>query len=146
MSKSESETPRVSTSREALHEIYESALVEVRPLNSGEQDWRLAAEVVRERSQGGVVITAWNPGQLRPTPEENADANHRLFNVLRETHYELWEADGFSPDRSFREPGFIAWGMDAKIGCQIASEFGQFAIFLYRPDGTRSVVNADFLN
>ena len=99
---------RVETSREELHQIYESADVELRPFDSSENDWKSAPAVVRERGIGGVVITGWNPGQLRPSEAENDQANRRLLSVLLSTGYEIWHADGFSPDRSFREPGFIA--------------------------------------
>lgn len=133
---------RVDTSRDELNQIYESAAVELRPFDSGTEEWRDAPTVVRERAQGGVVITGWNPGQLRPTEAENNRANQRLLSVLVDSGYEIWHADGFSPDRSFREPGFIAWGMDPELGCHIARDFGQFAIFYYDAHGNREVVNS----
>ncbi len=142
MSPSEPVVERVSTSRMELHDIYESAHVEVRQRGADESSWVLASDAVRERGECGVVITAWNPGQWRPTPEVNDAANQRLLRVLMEHGYEIWEADGFSPDRSFREPGFIAWGMDAETGCDIAREFGQFAIFYYLATGERQVMSA----
>lgn len=139
--------PRVNTSREELHQIYESADVEVRPFvshesSSSDHDWREASTVVMERGLGGVVITGWNPGQLRPTAAENERANQRMLTVLEQTGHEIWHADGFSPDRTFREPGFIAWGMDPDQGCAIARDFGQFAIFYYDSDGNRSVISS----
>lgn len=133
---------RVETSREELHQIYESADVELRPFDSSENDWKSAPAVVRERGIGGVVITGWNPGQLRPSEAENDLANQRLLSILLSTGYEIWHADGFSPDRSFREPGFIAWKMNPELGCQIASDFGQFAIFYYDESGNRQVISS----
>lgn len=136
-------TKRVDTSRKELHDIYESALVEARPIGSTDSDWQDLVSLVIERSQGGVVITAWNPGQLRPNLIANNEANSRLLEALKKTNFEIWEADGFSPDRSFREPGFIAWGMDQIQGCSLARAFGQYAIFFYSPDGTRKVVGVE---
>jgi hypothetical protein len=133
----------VGTSREELHHIYESALVEARPLGSTDAEWQELVSLVIERGQCGVVITAWNPGQLRPTLPANQEANLRLLGKLKSTNYEIWEADGFSPDRSFREPGFVAWDMDPKQGCSLARDFGQFAIFFYYSDGTRKVIGVD---
>lgn len=133
---------RVDTSREELHEIYESADVELRPFDSSDKDWKSAPVVVRERGLGGVVITGWNPGQLRPSEDENDRANERLLSVLQTTGHEIWHADGFSPDRSFREPGFIAWEMNPELGCEIARNFGQFAIFYYDESGNRKVISS----
>lgn len=133
---------RVETTREELHQIYDSAEVELRPFDSSEKEWKSAPAVVRDRGSSGVVITGWNPGQLRPTMEENELANQRLSTVLVATGLEIWHADGFSPDRSFREPGFIAWEMSPEQGCEIARDFGQFAIFFYDEAGNRSVISS----
>jgi Protein of unknown function (DUF3293) len=140
MRRSNPDIPRVDTPREELHDIYESALVEARPLDAPDAEWQELVSLVTKRGQGGVVITGWNPGQLRPTLADNQEANIRLLEALKRTNYEIWEADGFSPDRSFREPGFIAWGMDSHLGCSLARDFGQFAIFFYESDGSREVI------
>ena len=146
MSRSDVPRERVETSRQELHEIYASAVVEARPFGSNESQWRDLTEIVIARKQGGVVITAWNPGQLRPTFASNVQANSNLLHELEKTSYEIWEADGFSPDRSFREPGFMAWGMNQHVGCALARDFGQFAIFYYNSDGSRHVIDVDSLN
>jgi hypothetical protein len=141
----ESDVPiaRVDTTRQELHGIYETALVEARPLGSSDSDWQELFGLVAQRKQGGVVLTAWNPGQLRPTLAANERANAKLLRELRGTNFEIWEADGFSRDRSFREPGFMAWGMGRELGCTLARGFGQFAVFLYQPDGSRHVIDVD---
>lgn len=146
MSDSHVPNARVDISRQELHDIYVTAFVEARPLGSSDSDWQEVSDLVVQRKQGGVVITAWNPGQLRPTLAWNERANAKLLQELQRTHFEIWEADGFSPDRSFREPGFIAWGMDQDVGCSFARDFGQFAIFFYHSDGTRHVISADTAN
>lgn len=137
--------PRVETTRADLNEIYESALVEVRPphsVDSAERAWRPAREVVRERAMPGCVMTAWNPGQERPSREVNELANTRLRRVLEALGEDFWEADGFSPDRTFREPGFIVWNMPVAQACDIAAKFGQYAIFYFDEQGNRSVIDA----
>jgi hypothetical protein len=121
--------------REDLLEIYESAHVEMRPI--GSQVWREGRESVRARALSGVVITAWNPGPERPGIAENNQANKLLLARLGKYCTDIWEADGFSPDRTHREPGFMAWGMSLEIGLQIAREFGQLAIFHYQASGNR---------
>ena len=121
--------------REDLLEMYESAHVEMRPI--GSQVWREGRESVRERALSGVVITAWNPGPERPGVAKNNQANELLLARLGKYCTDIWEADGFSPDRTHREPGFMAWGMSPEIGLQIAREFGQLAIFYFETSGNR---------
>jgi hypothetical protein len=121
--------------REELFTIYESAHVEMRPI--GSKVWQEGAISVRARGLSGVVITAWNPGQDRPGVVKNKQANELLLTLLMEYCDDIWEADGFSSDRTYREPGFMAWGMSPEIGLQIAREFGQFAIFYFEDSGNR---------
>jgi phosphopantetheinyl transferase len=125
--------------REELQEIYETAHVEMRPI--GSQSWQEATEAVRERALSGVVITAWNPGVDRPTVAENEQANVLLLERLKQYCSDIWEADGFAPDRVHREPGFIAWGMPPEVGLRIAREFDQFAIFYFDANGTRVLMS-----
>lgn len=121
--------------REDLLQIYESSCVEMRPM--GSQVWQEGTASARARALGGVVVTAWNPGSERPSSAENNQANELLLARLGNYCNDIWEADGFSPDRSHREPGFMAWGMSPEIGLQIAREFGQLAIFYFQSSGIR---------
>lgn len=125
--------------RKELLEMYESAEVEIRPI--GSQSWQKGAEAVRSRAMDGVMITAWNPGPKRPSIEENLRANELLLKRLETYCSDIWEADGFSPDKTHREPGFIAWQMNPEIGLQIAREFGQLAIFYFEASGTRVLLS-----
>jgi phosphopantetheinyl transferase len=126
--------------RNELHEIYESSRVVMRPI--GSQLWKEGAEAVRSRAMSGVMITAWNPGPERPSIEENNQANELLLKRIETYCSDIWEADGFSPDGTHREPGFMAWEMKPEIGLQIAREFGQFAIFYFEASGTRVLLSA----
>jgi len=135
--------PTVPSSRADLHEIYEAALVEIRPLGAGPQDWVQASALIKHMGKSGVVITAWNPGKSRPSRADNEAANEQLLMHLKATGYDVWEADGFSEDNEHREPGFIAWEMSPELGCAIARGFNQFAIFHYLADGSRTVLSID---
>lgn len=140
MRKGRNEMKLTDARRRELHDLYESSLVHARPLKSGNDNWQELMSLVLARGHGGVVITAWNPGEARPDRMINERANAKLLRDLLKTSYEIWEADGFSLDGSFRERGFLAWGMDQKTGCDLARNFGQYAIFFYKADGTREVV------
>ena len=129
----------LDTEREALHEIYESAQIELRPI--GTQVWTDAVDTVRKRALSAVVITAWNPGTDRPNIAANVKANQRWLARLRENCPDIWEADGFSLDSAHREPGYIAWGMQPDFGVKIAREFNQFAIFYFTANGDRILIS-----
>lgn len=123
--------------REALFEIYDSTLVTV--LSDGE--WFEAEALVKERGEGAVVMTAWNPGWERPSLAENEAANEAMFAELASGPHEISTAVGASADEAHSEPGFLIWGMDPELGSEIARKYGQFAIYVYSPDGTRETVD-----
>lgn len=83
------------------------------------------------------------PGTARPSWAENEAANSRMFEALWPRRYEIWRADGFSADGTWREPGWLVWGMPVEEGAEVASQFGQFAIYGYSDEGVRSVIACD---
>jgi hypothetical protein len=98
------------------------------------------AAIAQLRQEQAVVLTAWNPGHERPTRAVNDAANERLHEVLRAMDHPVWVADGASLDGTFHEPGFCVWGGAIEVLLQIARDFGQYAVYLYRPDGSRETV------
>ncbi len=124
--------------RETLFAIYEEALVAA--LDPAEGEWVDPALECLSRTQRCVVMTAYNPGTSRPTWAENEAANARMHEFLVNLRYEVWQADGFSADGTWREPGWLAWGMDPREGARIAAAFSQFAIYAYDEEGVRTVV------
>lgn len=124
--------------REVLFSIYEQALVAA--LDPANDEWLDPALECLSRRQSAIVMTAYNPGTSRPSWAENEAANIRMVEVLRSRRYEVWQADGFSADGTWREPGWIAWGMPIEEGVTIAADFGQFAVYVYDDEGVRSVV------
>ena len=124
--------------REVLFTIYEEALVAA--LDPAQQEWVDPSLECLTRSQSAIVMTAYNPGTARPSWAENEAANARMFDVLRGLRHEVWQADGFSADGTWREPGWLVWGLDIEDGIRIAADFGQFAVYAYDDEGNRSVV------
>jgi hypothetical protein len=127
--------------REALFVIYEEALVAA--FDPQEEEWVDPALQCLIRQQSAMVMTAYNPGTARPSWAENEAANDRMRELLRSSGHELWQADGFSADGTWREPGWLAWGMAVDEAVRIAMGFGQFAIYAYSEEGIRSVVACD---
>ena len=127
--------------RQALFAIYEQALVTAQdPTN---EEWLDPSFECLTRGHDAVVMTAYNPGTHRPSWAENEAANERMFEVLRGTGLEIWRADGFSADGTWREPGWLVWQMPMELGCAIAADFGQFAVYHYDEAGQRTVVSCE---
>jgi hypothetical protein len=127
--------------RDVLFGIYEQALVAAQDPSNDE--WVDPSLECLSRGQSAVVMTAYNPGTDRPTWAQNEVANARMLEVLRAIYPDLWRADGFSADGTWREPGWLVWGMPLDHGCAVAADFGQFAVYHYDEEGVRSVVACD---
>ncbi len=56
-----------------------------------------------------AIITAWNPGDERPSADANEAADLALRNDLADSGRVVFRASGFSPDFLHGEPG---WGAD----------------------------------
>jgi len=123
--------------RADLLDLYDTTIVSTLHPTHG---WTDPALVAIERRQGAVVVTAWNPGVVRPSEDENRRANEDLLGQLQAAGVEVWRADGRAPDGSFGEEGWIAWGLPMERGLELAAAFGQFAIFTYDDAGLRVTV------
>lgn len=123
--------------RAELFEIYDDTEVTVWDGAA----WVDPAPLCRARGEGAVVLTAWNPGWERPDRATNDASNERLEADLADCGLDVWPAIGASQHEDHAEPGFLVWGMAADQGCAIARRFGQFAIYVYSPDGVRATVD-----
>ncbi len=128
----------MTSERDALFVIYEQALVTT--LDPKSDEWLDPSLECLSRRQAAVVMTAYNPGTARPTWAENEAANAQMFELLVAGGREVWRADGFSADGTWREPGWLVWGMSSQEACRVAAAFGQFAIYVFGEEGIRSVV------
>lgn len=77
-----------------------------------------------------AVITACNPFGRRLTDAENARRTEALARVLEGRSIMAVPADGVSPDRMHREPGFAA-AISLPVAASIATSFDQTALFWY---------------
>jgi hypothetical protein len=75
------------------------------------------------------VITAWNPGDARPTPTENDDANERLRQALASRGLQPARAIGADPDSDHFEDSWAVTGLNDQDARAIGAEFGQVAVF-----------------
>ncbi len=75
------------------------------------------------------VITAWNPGDDRPTREENEKANSELLNRLSAMGLHPVRALGADPDSDHAEESWAVVGLSDDQVRVLGAEFGQIAVF-----------------
>jgi len=75
------------------------------------------------------VITAWNPGDQRPTDQTNRAANQELFEQLVTCGLEPVRAVGQDPDSSHAEESWAVSGTTDDIARELGAQFGQVAVF-----------------
>jgi len=101
-----------------------------------------AAESPLLRSGPVHVLTAWNPGALRPTGEENRAANRALHARIAQLGFQPHPAVGCDPASPHHEEGWAVVGMSDELACALGAEFGQDAVFRIDP-GTLTVLACD---
>ena len=75
------------------------------------------------------VITAWNPGAVRPSRIENNDANMRLHDMLVAQGCAPMRAVGSDPNSSHAEESWAVTELDDVKARAIGALFGQWAVF-----------------
>lgn len=85
------------------------------------------------------VITAWNPGDARPSRAENDAANDRLRRMLATRGLQPVRAIGADPDSDHAEESWAVTGLDDQEARAIGAEFRQVAVFRIA-DGTQTVL------
>jgi hypothetical protein len=117
---------------------YLAALVEV------EEDGTMVPIVGSSLLQQGAVhvITGWNPGASRPSPQDNDAANRRLHDLLVSRGLAPVRAAGREPDGAHCEDSWAVVGLTDDEACAIGAAFGQDAVFRIHV-GVQSVVSCD---
>lgn len=75
------------------------------------------------------VITAWNPGDARPSRTENDAANDQLLSRLTVLGCEPRRAVGADPDSGHFEESWAVEGLSDDQARAVGAEFGQVAVF-----------------
>ncbi len=82
--------------------------------------------------QSFTIITAYNPGSIPLSPEENRQRHVQLQERLVPQCRFLRDSIGQSPDGVWQEPGFWALDIDLEIAVELGREFGQNAIVCWK--------------
>ena len=117
------------------------AALYIRTLVSIEDETGSLAPVTasHEEEEATHVITAWNPGEERPTPEENTSANNRLHSELVRRGLLPRRAIGADPTADHFEESWAVVGLDDDEARAIGAAFGQVAVFRIH-GGTQTVL------
>jgi hypothetical protein len=75
-----------------------------------------------------AFITAWNPGDERPSPGENQRAQLLLEEQVRGAGWSMWPGDGASPDGEHVEPSILIVGITPEAARALGQAFRQRAI------------------
>ena len=86
-------------------------------------------DVVGNRRRAFHVITAWNPGGVLASADENSVADARLLAEIQIRRLEAYRAVGSDPDSPHKEDGWIVAGMKESEAVDLGRRFGQIAIF-----------------
>lgn len=78
-----------------------------------------------------AVLTAWNPGSLRPGDAANRAANRRLAAALREDGREAYPAMAAGHDGAHAEPSFAVPAIGPEQALAYARRFHQAAVFFW---------------
>lgn len=113
--------------RERFERAYREARYEV-DLPSGPLAFRIGDGIGELRGRPFALITAYNPGERRPTPEENAAANAELRQCLADGRRDFLTGRGTSLDGRHIEPSFAVFGVSREEALRLAGEFRQAAI------------------
>lgn len=92
-------------------------------------DKRLGELLERFKSQNWAFISAFNPGSLPLTVDENMSRQRRIEEVLRQEDWTFFPGEGVGDDGLWpAEHSVLVLGIDRARAVELAREFGQNAI------------------
>ncbi len=80
------------------------------------------------------ILTAWDPGDERPSTEENRARQAALEADLRVETDAVWFTLGVDPVSGHREEGIAARGVSEAVTLALGARYRQEAIFVWTPD------------
>ena len=75
------------------------------------------------------VITAWNPGDERPSSEVNDTQNNQLLADISVMGLEALEALGSDPNSTHAEKSWAVIGLTDTTAIELGRKYGQVAVF-----------------
>ncbi len=87
-----------------------------------------------------AVVTAWNPGSLPRTAEENAAAQLALTQAIAELGLTAWAAEGKADAGGWREESLCILDLETAGGVALGRKFGQLAVVVGRRSAPAQLV------
>ena len=107
----------------------------VHALRIGARHPAFDAEVERAGARCWAVVTAWNPGSLPRTADENARAQSELLQMIGALGLVSWAAEGKADGGGWREESICVLGMDGGGAVALGRRFGQLAVVVGQVGG-----------
>jgi hypothetical protein len=85
-----------------------------------------------------TVVTAYNPGVVRPGEEANRRANERLRTSIEAAGWTYWPAVGRSPSGDHAEPSYAVLNISEEQSRELGARFNQACVFFW--DGDRGML------
>ena len=79
------------------------------------------------------ILTAWDPGDERPSEEDNRQRQGALERALRPLARSLWSAEGMDPVSGHREEGVAVCGIPQADAVALGARYHQEAVFAWTP-------------
>jgi hypothetical protein len=100
----------------------------VHALRIGARHQAFDAEVETSGAQCWAVVTAWTPGALPRSAEENSRAQGQLLEAVAELGLVSWAAEGKADGGGWREESLCVLDLDAARAVALGRRFGQLAV------------------
>lgn len=133
-----------------LVQAYVGTLYRVFPPGSPEHVLRIGhhhpafdARLAQSSRRSWVVLTAWNPGSVPSSEQENAAAQRALTETLDRAGLVAWPARGESPEGDWAEDSLCVLDLDREQARALARRFGQVAVVQGEVGGEGTLVLAD---
>jgi len=98
-------------------------------LRIGEKTPALADLLSRAALDTAAYVTAWNPGSVARSDEENASAHARLVREIESRAYPYYTGYGHDPSGLWpAEHSLLILGLSTEEACDLGRRFGQAAI------------------
>jgi hypothetical protein len=112
----------------------------VHALRVGARHPAFDVEVEAAGARCWAVVTAWNPGSLPRTADENALAQGKLLRVTAQLGLVVWAAEGKADGGGWREESVCLLDMEAAAAVALGRQFGQLAVVVGQLSGAAQLL------
>jgi len=112
----------------------------VHALRIGSHHPAFDAELKAAGTLSWAFVTAWNPGSLPRTAEQNAAAQTELVGAVAELGFKAWPGEGKADGGGWREESLCVLGLDSASAVGLGRRFGQLAVVVGQVGGAAQLL------